>query len=62
MFTQAPAHRLRPALHSTLQLLAAQVAVPLATAGHVLPQLPQLRTSFVLFTHTLPQRMVGRVH
>jgi hypothetical protein len=60
--TQAPEHRLRPALHNTLQPLPVQVGVPLATVGQIFPQAPQLRMSFVLSTHTLPQRMVGRLH
>jgi hypothetical protein len=60
--TQAPEHKLRPALHDTPQPLPVQVGVPLATVGQIFPQAPQLRMSFVLSTHTLPQRIVGRLH
>jgi hypothetical protein len=50
---------MKPALHEALQAPAWQTGAPLATAGQVLPQVPQFRGSLAVSAHAEPHIVSG---
>lgn len=62
MSTQAPEQRENPESQVVPQTPAEHTALPLVTAGQILPQAPQFMASVLAFTHCVPQATKGALH